>query len=345
MAHLEAHGLSKYYGEKAALRDFTHAFSEGKITVLLGPSGSGKTTALNLLAGILTADSGALLLDGKNITAAPPEQRDFGFVFQNYVLFPHLTVEENVGFGLRVRGVAAKARRERARETLELARIAHLAGRYVSQISGGEQQRVAVARAVAYRPRVLLMDEPLSAVDARLRAELRNELSILLRSLAITTIYVTHDQEEAMSLGDEIIVLDKGAVEQSGPARDVYCNPANSTVATLLGHANVFPIRRPGNQDAGVAELPFARLSASGANGEPNCHVMFRPEDVEIVPEEHADFSAVVVLVEFLGNRLRLHLSVDEHRILVDTSNDLRVVTGARLHCRVKPEKIRVLPS
>ncbi len=345
MAKLEARGLSKRYGEKEAVRFFTHSFAEGKITVLLGPSGSGKTTALNLLAGLLTPSGGELFLDGLDITTVPSEKRDFGLVFQNYVLFPHLTVGDNVGFGLRVRGIGGKERRERVRETLELARIPHLAARRIETISGGEQQRVAVARAIAYRPRVLLMDEPLSAVDARLRVELRNELSSLLGRLAITTVYVTHDQEEAMSLGDEIIILNGGGVEQRGPAREVYLNPANSTVATFLGHANIFPAKYLLNGGSGFAQLPFTRLNVPGVYGEGACRVMFRPEDVEIVPEEGADFSAVAESVEFLGNRLRLHMLSGEYRILMDTGNDLRIGLGARLFCRVKQEKIRVWPD
>jgi len=194
---LEARALTKSYGVVQAVKHFTHRFVEGKITTILGPSGSGKSTALALLAGIKQADGGSVFLDDCDITSVPPERRDFGMVFQSYHLFPHLDVQKNVEFGLRVRGIARREREERARETLALTRIEHLASRRITEISGGEQQRVAMARSLAIRPKVLLMDEPLSALDAKLREELRAELLRLLAHLAITTIYVTHDQSEA----------------------------------------------------------------------------------------------------------------------------------------------------
>jgi putative spermidine/putrescine transport system ATP-binding protein len=253
---LEARSLTKRYGDTAAVQEFSHAFAEGKITTILGPSGSGKSTVLALIAGLKQPESGAVWLGGRDITAVAPERRDFGIVFQNYALFPHLSVRENVEFGLRVRRLPKAERRARAIETLELTRIAHLAERRITEISGGEQQRVAIARALAIRPSVLLMDEPLSALDAKLREDLRAELSRLLREISLTTIYVTHDQTEAMSLGHEMVILNKGRVEQAGVPADLYLHPANLFVANFLGDSNVLAAER--ESQSGKIHFSFA---------------------------------------------------------------------------------------
>ncbi len=335
---LEVHSLQKKYGTQHAVREFSHRFAEGKITTILGPSGSGKSTALSLIAGLKRPDAGSVHLDGRDLTAVPPERRDFGMVFQNYSLFPHLSVQKNVEFGLRVRGLPASERRQRAREALALTRIEHLADRRITEISGGEQQRVAMARALAIRPKILLMDEPLSALDARLRDDLRAELRRLLGELAITTIYVTHDQTEAMSLGHDMIIMHDGRIEQSGPPIDLYRRPASLFVANFLGDSNVIAAER--EQFSGEIRLPF--LSANGANPGPraSCWAMIRPEAFELVEENRADFSAVVESSTFLGNRLRLLVRAGEETLIIDTTNQTPIGPHATVFVRIKKEEI-----
>ncbi len=340
---LEAIGLRKQYDAHCAVEDFSHRFAAGKITTVLGPSGSGKSTVLAIIAGLKQPDAGRVLLDGRDLTQTPPEKRDFGMVFQNYSLFPHLDVRQNVEFGLRVRGIGKAERRRQALETLELARIAHLAKRRIHEISGGEQQRVAMARALAIRPQVLLMDEPLSALDAKLREELRGELLRLLHELAITTVYVTHDQIEAMSLGHELIILNRGRIEQTGPPNELYLRPANLFVANFLGDSNVFAAEHETGTDR--LRLPFGTIA--GADPSKNgaaCWAMIRPESLELVDEPEADFAAAVESATFLGNRVRLQLRAGGERLVVDVENRRAISVDAPVFVRVKKAEITTWP-
>ncbi len=336
---LEICGLSKAYaGGTSAVSRVSHAFAPGKVTAILGPSGSGKSTTLGMVAGLLTPDSGRVVLDGTDITGLPAEKRNFGMVFQNYALFPHLTVLENVAFGLRVRGVEEAERRLRAAEMLELVRIPHLAGRRPAQLSGGEQQRVALARALAFRPRVLLMDEPLSALDAKLREELRSELARLLRDLALTTLYVTHDQTEAMALGHELLIMNGGRIEQSGSPGEIYRAPRSPFVAGFIGSANVFASVQFG---AGVIELPFASLSLPGRTLSGAHWAMLRPEAFEIASGGGpADFTAQVESALFLGAQTRLELRAGETRLIADIPAGTAVALGSAVRFRVKPDQL-----
>ncbi len=339
---LEVRSLNKTFGARHAIKDFTHRFADGKITTILGPSGSGKSTALALTAGLKEPDSGTVLLNGHDITALPPERRGFGVVFQNYSLFPHLDVIGNVEFGLRVRRIGKAERRRRALEALKLARIEELANRHITQISGGEQQRVALARAIAFSPSILLMDEPLSALDAKLREELREELLRLLATLAITTIYVTHDQIEAMSLGSEMIILNDGAIEQSGPPAQLYLRPANLFVATFLGDSNVFPAEC--EDGSGGLRLPFAAINAVPNRNGPKCWAMVRPDAMELVEPSDADFSAVVESSTFMGNHLRLRLRAGSDRVILDTQNRRPFASDTPVYVRIKREEISTWP-
>lgn len=339
---LEASNLQKKYGAQFAVESFSHHFAAGKITTVLGPSGSGKSTVLAMIAGLIQPDTGRVLLEGRDLTDVPPEKRDFGMVFQNYSLFPHLNVRQNVEFGLRVRHIGRVARRQRALETLELARIAHLSERQINEISGGEQQRVAMARALAIRPKVLLMDEPLSALDAKLREELRGELLRLLRELAITTVYVTHDQTEAMSLGHELVILNQGRVEQTGAPNDLYLRPANLFVANFLGDSNVFAAKH--DVGSGRLSLPFGSLAAHAAQDGAACWAMIRPESMELVEERAADFSATVESATFLGNRVRVQLRAGGERFVVDVENRRAIQVDAPVFVRVKTAEIVTWP-
>ena len=317
---LVAESLGKTYARAAApaLEGFSHRFAPGRITAVLGPSGSGKSTLLGLLAGLTRADAGRVLLDGADLTDRPAERRGFGVVFQQYALFPHLDVRENVEFPLRVRGVGRAGRRRQAEETLALARAGHLGNRRVHELSGGEQQRVALARALVFRPPVLLLDEPFSALDARLREELRADLAGLLAVVGVTTVFVTHDQAEAMGLGHELIVLRAGRIEQHGPPDELYRRPATPFVGAFLGSANVFDAEDDGRGTVhvpGLGPLAVGDLAdGAGIIAAPGpCRVMLRPEEWELLAGNELAtaaeaFPARVEARFFLGANVRLHL-------------------------------------
>ena len=235
---LALRGLSKYYGSLAAVDDVSLDIPSGSFLTLLGPSGSGKTTILMSIAGFVEPSAGKILLDDADITTLPPDKRNFGMVFQGYALFPHMTVADNIWFPLKVRGVSKANAADKVRGALDLVQLGHLAERYPSQLSGGQQQRVALARALVFEPALLLLDEPLSALDKKLRADLQWELKSLHNRLGTTFIYVTHDQEEALSMSDEIVILRDGRIEQQGVPGTLYEKPATRFVADFLGKSN-----------------------------------------------------------------------------------------------------------
>jgi putative spermidine/putrescine transport system ATP-binding protein len=237
-AVLELLAIRKEFTDVVAVRDFDLVVHPGELVTLLGPSGCGKTTVLRIVAGFETATAGTVLLSTNDITSLPAHKRNMGMVFQGYSLFPHLTVDENIGFGLRMRGVKSGERRQRVNELLEIVRLAGLGHRYPHQLSGGQQQRVAIARALAPSPEILLLDEPLSALDAKVRDEVRDEIRRLNRELGVTTLFVTHDQEEALGISDRVCIMNSGKIEQIGGPRDVYEKPANRFVADFIGSMN-----------------------------------------------------------------------------------------------------------
>ena len=309
-------GLRKVYPDGTqALADVHLVCPRGRTTTLVGPSGSGKSTILKIVAGLLDASSGAVLFEGRDVSGLPPEKRNIGMVFQSYALFPNRSVAGNVGFGLLVRGVAPDERARRVARALESVQIGHLAERRIHQLSGGQQQRVALARAVVFQPDILLLDEPLSALDAKIRNELRAELASLLRRFGITAIYVTHDQQEAMSLGDQVVVLDGGRIMQAGAPEDVYARPANSFVAGFIGSANLLPVRI-GEPVAGMRTiaLEFAALELPEAEFQRRwpglaagpARLLCRPQDVSIVDPARAHTRITIGERMFLGDRVRL---------------------------------------
>jgi len=238
MARLVIEHLSKRYGETSVVKDLSLDIPQGEFLVLLGPSGCGKTTTLRMVAGFIEPSGGSITLDGRDVTTLPPWKRNTGLVFQSYALFPHLTVDENVAFGLEMRKVPAQEMRERVCEALRLVRLDGFGDRLPRQLSGGQQQRVALARALAFRPDVLLLDEPLSNLDAKLREEVRVEIRELQQKLGITTVMVTHDQDEALSMADRLVVMAHGEVQQVGSQRDLYERPAGRFVASFVGRSN-----------------------------------------------------------------------------------------------------------
>jgi spermidine/putrescine ABC transporter ATP-binding subunit len=273
-------GVSKSYGGVAAVRDLDLAIPRGVFFSLLGPSGCGKTTSLRLIAGFEQPSAGAVFIRGEDVTRIPPYRRDFSMVFQSFALFPHLTVADNVAFGLRMRRIGRGERAARVAEALRLVKLDGLAARFPKQLSGGQQQRVALARAIIVRPAVLLLDEPLGALDKSLREEMQVELRQLQRTLGITTIFVTHDQEEALTLSDEVAVMRDGVVEQRGAPRELYERPATEFVAGFLGASNFFDaeIVERGVAKIGLAHVPLATDLPIGAA----VRVAVRPEKIRL---------------------------------------------------------------
>ena len=311
---VEFRGVTKVYpGGSRALDGVDLVIDEGEFLALLGPSGCGKTTALRSLAGLEAVTSGAILVDGMDVAPMPANQRDMGMVFQSYSLFPHLTVVENTEFGLRMRRVGAKDRRARALEALEMVGLGHLAERYAHQLSGGQQQRVALARALVTRPRVLLLDEPLSALDAKVRVQLRDEIHRLQASLGITTVFVTHDQEEALAVADRVAVMNDGRVEQVGTPEELYRSPASAFVASFVGLSN----RIPGVVSAGRVAFQGAELPVLGTATDGAAQALVRPEDILFVPAgEPGSLAGVVLASSFLGSLRRTRVQLDDGTVV-----------------------------
>jgi putative spermidine/putrescine transport system ATP-binding protein len=325
-----------------ALKPATLDIAQGETLVLLGPSGCGKTTMLRIIAGLELPDAGGrVLFNRKDMTSVPIERRNVGMVFQSYALFPNMSVADNVGYGLKIRGIAKHERASRVAELVALTGITGLENRRVDQLSGGQRQRVALARAVAIRPGILLLDEPLTALDAALSDRLRGELNRLLRALGITTIYVTHDQAEAMELGDRIVVMQKGAIAQTGSPREIYFQPRNRFVAEFIGAANI--IEAPVLD--GHLILPGGRQPISGDANLSAAVAMIRPETIGIVEVGSAPLSGTIDSVSFIGDRQRVVVSGASDKFLtVDAPNTVQVRAGERIGLLIAPHAVRLLP-
>jgi putative spermidine/putrescine transport system ATP-binding protein len=316
MSRLTLDRLGKTYGSSVAVQDVSLEIAEGEMVVLLGPSGCGKTTTLRMVAGFVAASAGDILLDGSSILALPPFKRDMGLVFQSYALFPHMTVARNIAFGLEMRGMAKPAIAARVTEMLQLARLEPFADRFPRQMSGGQQQRVALARALAIHPRVLLLDEPLSNLDAALRGEVGRDIRLLQRKAGLTTIMVTHDQDEAMAMADRLVVMKDGRVQQTGTQEDLYERPATPFVAGFIGRSNLLPCTM-GDLGTVQAEGTIIHLAGQYA-GSGKGTLALRPERLTLGPADGpGNVPAVVELASYLG-------AVHEH--LVRIGPDLRIV-------------------
>jgi putative spermidine/putrescine transport system ATP-binding protein len=344
-AELHIDGVRREFGEHVALQDLDLTIKGGEFVALLGPSGCGKSTALNCLAGLLPLTGGQITMDGRRIDTLPPERRGFGMVFQNYALFPHLSVRRNVAFGLSMRKVARAEREQRVDEALRLVQLTDHARKFPAQLSGGQQQRVAIARAIVLEPRLVLMDEPLSNLDASLRLEMRSEIRRLHQSLGLTTVYVTHDQEEALALADRLVVLRDGLVQQVGSPEEVYAHPANRYVAGFMGYRNLLTVTVSTSDSAGIS-VAGEGFSLTGVNRDGLTDgaavAAFRPSDVAVATEEGPNtVRAEVEIVEYHGREQAVEARLPGGESL-HVRTDARLAPGDSVLCHVPPERVLV---
>jgi putative spermidine/putrescine transport system ATP-binding protein len=328
----------------AALQGLDLSIRRGEFIALLGPSGCGKSTALNCIAGLQPLSGGGIWLDEKRIDVLPPEKRGFGMVFQNYALFPHMSVLDNVGFGLKMRGIAKAETVKRAREALQLVQLVGHEKKLPGQLSGGQQQRVAIARAIVIEPPLILMDEPLSNLDTKLRIEMRAEIRRIHTQLDRATIYVTHDQDEALSMADRIVVMREGVVQQVATPKEVYGRPKNLHVARFMGYRNVLPFTLEGTQGEGVAvESNGVRLigtAMDGFNSKRVC-VALRPEDMErAAPGSENAFDAQVTAVEYGGRDSLIRVTSAFGEMWARVAGEF--TEGERVTLRVAPSRTLV---
>ena len=338
-ATVELAGVVKSFGAHRALNSIDLSIKPGEFVALLGPSGCGKTTALRALSGLEGVDEGRILIDGVDVAQVPTNKRDIGMVFQSYSLFPHMTALENIEFGLRMRRVAAAQRRDRAVEALAMVGLASFGERFAHQLSGGQQQRVALARALVTRPRVLLLDEPLSALDAKVRVQLRDEIRRIQTELGITTVFVTHDQEEALAVADRVAVMREGVIEQIGTPEQLYASPSTAFVADFVGLSN----RLAGEVVGGKVSVQGSTLELLGeplANGPVTAYV--RPEDIVFAK---TGIEATVVSSSFLGSLRRTTLRLTDNALLsVQHEVEARFAPGEVVHIKLKGAPVSAVP-
>ena len=339
--------IGRNFGELAALHELSLTIRGGEFIALLGPSGCGKSTALNCLAGLLPLSSGTIWLDDKRIDGLAPEQRGFGMVFQNYALFPHMTVRDNIAFGLKMRKTPRSEIRSRVDEAMRLVRLEDQARKLPSQLSGGQQQRVAIARAIVYEPPLVLMDEPLSNLDAQLRQAMRIEIKHLHQSLHLTTIYVTHDQEEALSMADRLVLLREGVVQQVGTPDEVYAQPANRYVAGFMGYRNMLSFD-VASVSTGHAVLAAGGVQLTGRTFGPleakRAVAAIRPEDLVVdgPPPNRIDVTAEVV--EYHGREMLVEARMPGGEALYFRTEN-RLAPGDKTTVSVPPERVLIYPA
>ncbi|WP_303774045.1 ABC transporter ATP-binding protein [Anaerolinea thermophila] len=325
MAYLSLTGLSKQFGQTIAVEHFNLEIERGELVSFLGPSGCGKTTTLRMIAGFEYPTTGQIVLDGVDITHLPPNRRHIGMVFQSYALFPNLTVAENIAFGLKIARRPLEEIRKTVQEMLDLIHLSDYGNRYPYQLSGGQQQRVALARALAIHPRVLLLDEPLSALDAKIRVELREEIRRIQQTLGITAVYVTHDQEEALSLSDRVVVMNAGHIEQAGTPFEVYNYPKTRFVASFIGQLNLLPVQvsDPARGVVLFKNTPIQVELTAPLAGVSEATLALRPEELNLgeVPGRN-HLRGKVLDVMFLGAIVRVRVDLQGHEALADLFNE-----------------------
>ena len=366
MIKLQLKEVTKFYGSVLAVDRIALEVKEGELLILLGPSGCGKTTTLRLIAGFLQPTGGEIFIDGKLVGSStrmvPPNRRNLAMVFQNYALWPHKTVFENVAYGLRIRGIPKKEMRERVEKTLELMRLADFQKRFPQELSGGQQQRISLARALVIEPSILLFDEPLSNLDAKLRQRMRFELKEFQQRLGFTSLYVTHDQEEALSIGDRIVVMNRGKIEQIGSPEEIYRKSSSKFVVNFVGLTNFIPVKRsstnhPGFSDSLIrvandhlGDLLIQRGSSFEAISSPDdpFWVNIRPEDVMLSrkgdpsPEENC-FGGIIQSRSFLGSTIDYRVEVKGMIIRVQAHSSSSFQVGEEISLFLKPDLITCL--
>ena len=343
MSNVSLSHLVRRYSGFAAVDDLSLDVADGEFVTLLGPSGCGKTTTLRMVAGFIPPDSGDIWFDGRRMNDVPPHRRNTAMVFQSYALFPHMSVAQNVAFGLKMRRLSSSEQAARIEEALQMVSLEGLEQRRPGQLSGGQQQRVALARAIVTRPDILLFDEPLSNLDAKLREKVRLEIRELQRRLGITTLYVTHDQAEALAISDRIVVMNGGRVEQIGDPNQVYRSPRSSFVADFLGAANIIEGRAEGG---GLISSPVGafRLESRLGAAAGSVKLSWRPEDMRLAIDGSANVrGARVSSVIFRGNFTELLLDANGHQLRAQVDNDSRVREGDRLDFFVPPDRVNLV--
>lgn len=352
MAYLELKNVNKSYAGVAAVHDFNLDIEKGTLVSFLGPSGCGKTTTLRMIAGFEQLDSGTIRLDGNDIVSVPPNRRDIGMVFQAYALFPNLTVRENIAFGLQMKKTSKKEIEKRVNEVLEMIRLQDTARRYPHQLSGGQQQRIALARALAVQPRVLLLDEPLSALDAEVRVVLRGEIRRIQSELAITTVYVTHDQEEALSISDKVVVMNKGLIEQIGTPEEIYRAPMSRFVATFIGTANQFLGKVSGKNKVLCNNVDLLTGNLKGFEEGQAVVVLVRPENVQVQADEPQQKNWNIIpggieTITFHGAVTRLGVNVNGQRVVADitVANTQPVSLNQKIWLLFPPDACQVMAA
>ena len=341
-SRLEVRGVNKFFGEFCALKDINLTIEPGELVCFLGPSGGGKTTLLRIIAGLEQQSCGTLQQGDVDISQKPPRDRDFGIVFQSYALFPNMTVTDNVAYGLRSIGMPKARVRDRVDELLAVVGLEDHARKYPAQLSGGQQQRVALARALAPSPGLLLLDEPLSALDAKVRHHLRSEIRSLQKQLGVTTIMVTHDQEEALAMADRVVVMNNGVIEQVGTPLDIYQQPASAFVASFIGAMNFFDSAPVNGQRVrlGNRELDLVRPLPATPDG---IRLAIRPEDVHLLPQGDGEWEGQVQAMDYLGAFIRTHVRL--HGVELDLVVDVDPRSARQLELRVGGAVCLNLPS
>ena len=337
---IELKNISKKFDDDVILDDVSLKIKDKEFMTFLGPSGCGKTTTLRIIAGFLEADSGQVLFEGKDIANLPPHKRQVNTIFQRYALFPHLNVYDNIAFGLRIKKMKEKDISKKVKEMLELVNLKGFQKRNIASLSGGQQQRVAIARALAVEPRVLLLDEPLGALDLKLRKDMQVELKNIQKRMGITFIYVTHDQQEALSMSDTVVVMNEGKIQQIGSPIDIYNEPKNAFVADFIGESNILDGVMLDDFKAKFSGAVFQCLD-KGFNVNENVDIVVRPEDVDVVPYGEGTISGTITSNTFKGVHFEMIVDIDNFKWMIQTTDYYPV--GSKIGIVIEPDAIHVM--
>ncbi|MBQ8504045.1 MAG: ABC transporter ATP-binding protein [Clostridia bacterium] len=337
---IQLQNISKKFDDEVILDNINLTIKDKEFMTFLGPSGCGKTTTLRIIAGFLESDSGQVLFEGKDINNLPPHKRQVNTIFQRYALFPHLNVYDNIAFGLRIKKMKEKDISKKVHEMLELVNLKGFQRRNIASLSGGQQQRVAIARALAVEPRVLLLDEPLGALDLKLRKDMQVELKNIQKRMGITFIYVTHDQQEALSMSDTVVVMNDGRIQQIGTPIDIYNEPKNAFVADFIGESNILDGVMLDDFKAKFSGAVFQCLDKGFAVNE-SVDIVVRPEDVDVVPVEEGTISGVITSNTFKGVHFEMIVDIDNFKWMIQTTDYYPV--GSKIGIQIEPDAIHVM--